>query len=302
MKRCIIAIIVCATLCFVPVVQAKDVDLTIEPRAVGVLARPGSTVRIPLTVTNSSSSQYLKPIILRSQVSDDGLESESSALNTLPIQTSFYDGDARVERSIFLQKGKAKKVIYQLELSDRLSTGDYLLLAGYETQPDQLSTTYSVRAKLRVMTPILLTVSKSGVVDIRGEIRSFETKNQQYFYDSFDPIPLNLVIANTGKNALRASGKITVRNAFGQSAQYDLAERLILSKTSGQLSLDQDGASGVTVKGFFVGKYTASAAIVITDGTVQLSRSTTFYSFPFKILFGGIFITISGLIVLRRRR
>ena len=126
MKRCIIAIIVCATLCFVPVVQAKDVDLTIEPRAVGVLARPGSTVRIPLTVTNSSSSQYLKPIILRSQVSDDGLESESSALNTLPIQTSFYDGDARVERSIFLQKGKAKKVIYQLELSDRLSTGDYL--------------------------------------------------------------------------------------------------------------------------------------------------------------------------------
>lgn len=283
-------------------VHAKDVDMTITPRAVGVLARPGTVVRIPLTVTNSAASQYLKPIALTARDVDGESQTEYSPVDSLPIRASFFEGEERIDQALLFSKGRAKKLTYQFELSDRIATGDYLLVAGVETQVDHLPTTYSVRSKVRLVAPVLLTVSHTGSVDIKGVIRAFGINSGQYFFDSFDPIPFQLSVANTGRNAIRAGGVVVVRNAFGQSATYDLEDKLILSNTSRSLSLGNSYSDGNKIQGFFVGKYTVTASVNVTDGAVQLTRSTSFYAFPFKILFGGIVVTIGGLIMLRKRR
>lgn len=302
MKKSIAVFLFLLLFLFSSTVHAGDVNITIGPHAVGVLARPGTVVRVPFTITNSSDSQYVKPILLRARETGTAAQLEYDAISTIPLQAAYFEGEEQIGQSILLDKGRARTLIYQLELSDSVKVGDYLLAAGVETQPDHLSSAFSLRSKVRLLAPILLTVSRTGSVDINGTIQSFTTGNKQYFFDSFDSIPLDLTIANIGRNAFRAGGTILVRNGFGQSATYDLNERVIFAGGSRSLSLRQSDTEGVTIHGFFVGTYTVSASVVLTDGTVQLTKSTTFYAFPFKIMFFGLMVMVGGLIVLRKRQ
>lgn len=302
-KHVLIATIVTGVaILFSGTVYADELDLRISPRSLGVIAKPGSSIRIPLSIVNTGDSQYIRPMMVRSLSNEEHATIEYRTIESLPLRVSFFEGEDRVDGSVLINKKRSKNIVAQLEVGETIPVGDYTLAVGVETQPEYASSPYDMRVKLRLLSPILLTISRNGLVDVQGTIKSFAITGHRYFFDSFESVPLDLVIANTGKNATRVGGKVVVRNMFGQHAEYDLVEQLVPTKSQRSMRLAADPMNIPSLKGFFVGTYNVSAQITLSDGVVQLTQSTKFYSFPYGIVTVGMLVTIGGLILLRKRR
>lgn len=282
-------------------VQAQQIDLTLAPSSIELLIKPGAQVKVPFTLSNRSDEVSFSPSIKTFRLAGDGKSVEYGSAEGLPIKTSFYDETSNLVSGLTLKKGESKKIFMDLVVPKSTSEGDYYLAFIAETQPERIDKQYSIRVKAQIAAPLLITISRSGTTEAKGTIDIFEVSRK--VYDSFDSIPVKLHLQNLGKNVVYAGGTITVRGPLGEKAVYSLENHNILSHSGRDMvSKLAQGDYATVLKGFFIGRYTVSANVTLGDGAVQLSRSTSFFAFPFKIIFVAVLSAVVGLIIIRKRR
>ena len=123
-------------------------------------------------------------------------------------------------------------------------------------------------------------------------------------FDSFDKIPIVLIVENKGKNLIKPQGEITLLGSFGLTSKYDIVSKNILSESQRLLeatpSAEYSTPTSLIVSGFFAGLYHLSADINFGENSPQIFASTSFFAFPFKLLF-GLIIAIVGIIFIIKR-
>lgn len=172
-----------------------------------------------------------------------------------------------------------------------------------------------LRAKATIASNILITVTDSGIVEVKPSIALFDVlakiKIRFFgktfkFFDSFDPVPVNLIVYNKGKNLIKPEGTINLRGGFGLNSKYDIIPKNILAGSQRLLEatpsalFDDKLPSTLTLTGFFIGSYKLSTDISFGENSPQIFASTSFISFPFK-LFIGIIVAILGTIFIIKR-
>lgn len=289
------------TLTHLPSVNAQQIDVTVMPPNIELMIKPGAQVRIPYTITNRADAISLRPLIQTFSISNEGKTIMQGSTKNLPFQFWFLEDKTAISDGFSLSKGSTKKVILSITVAPETKEGDYYVAFIVESQPEYLDKQYSVRIKAQIASPLLITVTKTGKTQIEGAISDFKVAGR--FFDSFDSIPISLKVRNNGKNVIYADGTITVRGFFGEKAVYPIRGTNILTNSERQLStkISQEDYSAV-LKGFFIGKYNVTTSISLSDGTVQLNESTSFYSFPLKIILLALLGSVLGLKFLRHKR
>ncbi len=280
--------------------EAQQIDLTVLPPTMELLIKPGAQVQIPFTITNRSDVVSLVPLIKTFTILNDEKSVEYGSAEGLPIKMSFNDERSEPANGLTLNKGETKKLFLNLVVPSSTPEGDYYLAFLVETQPEYLDKQYSARIKTQVAAPLLVTVSQTGKTQAKGTIDIFEIGGNMF--DSFDSIPVKLRVLNQGRNVVRAGGTITIRGSFGEKAVYPLYGRNILANSGRAMNSKlSQGEYAAVLKGFFIGRYSVTASVILADGTVQLNRSIHFFAFPFKIVALAVLGSVVGLLLLRRK-
>jgi len=172
-------------------------------------------------------------------------------------------------------------------------------------------------AKATIGSNILITVTDSGIVDISPKVAIFDVIDSHRLnllgrtmniFDSFDPVPVVLILENRGKNYIKPEGEITLKGAFGATSNYELlpfniisrSQRLIEATPSASLITKEGRPVSLTVSGFFVGHYHLSTNISFGENSPTVFASTSFISFPFKLTAGFILVLIITVYIIKR--
>ena len=167
--------------------------------------------------------------------------------------------------------------------------------------------TSAPRAKATIGSNILITVTKTGDVDIKGKIALFDIlKKGLKIFDSNQKTPIVLIVENKGKNLIKPQGKIVLRGNFGEQAKYKIIPRNILSESQrlieaspSALVYNQQPAS-LVLSGFFIGRYTLSTTVSFGNGTPNLYATTSFIAIPYKLTLAIIFSLSIGILIIRK--
>lgn len=284
-----------------PYANAQQIDLAVSPPTSEVLIKPGAEVLIPYAITNRADSVGLKPLVKTFLIKKQGESVEYGSVEKVPLNISFVDENSETIEAVVVDKVSTKKIFLKLYVPTATQEGEYYLAVLLETQPEFLDKQYSTRIKSQIASPLLVIVTKTGKMQVKGSISAFEVGGK--IFDSFDSIPMTLRVKNQGKNVVNAVGSITVRGSFGESAIYQMQNRNIRAKSESSMnSKSAGGDTALILKGFYIGRYGVSASVVLADGTVQLNKSSSFFAIPFKIILFLVLGSFVGIIVLRKRR
>lgn len=292
-------------------VSAQQISLSITPPILELVIKPGKSVMIAYQVSNQGDPVILTTKLVSFEPRDnfgkirlkDGIEG--------PIRFELDNSDIQLERPFFLKTGASQQLLLRIRAPEGAANGDYYYTLLAETTPvDNIDGTAGPKTKASIGSNILVTVTDSGVIDIRPKVVLFEVINKLKMFnqkikifDSFDKIPLVLIVENKGKNLIKPEGKISLIGNFGERIDYPIIPKNILSESqrlveasSSANPLEQRETSYSTVfSGFFIGQYRVTTEINFGESSPTLFAKTSFFAFPFKLA-AVLFLTV-GLIV-----
>lgn len=311
---------------FSPVaIFAQQVALSISPPLLEVTIKPGKSVLIGYTLMNTGD-----PMILKAKVLPFEPRGTSGSITVKkefegPIQFSLENADLKLEQPYFLKTREGQQLLLRIRAPEGAPEGDYYYTFLNETQPPPTQEGISSsRAQATIGANILVTVTKSGNVDLKGKIAIFDVLKSRLstlfgkrikLYDSNDRIPLSLVLQNNGRNFVKPEGEITLKGNFGERARYTILPQNVLSQSQRTLTATPSAVLDCTdaedeelcktphtllLKGFFIGNYKLSANVNFGEGTPMLYASTSFIALPLKFLLGLFIAVIATVFVIRR--
>lgn len=316
-KNCLLFLLVGLFLLAAPVSKAQQVDLSISPPLIEVVAKPGKTLLIAYTIRNGGD-----PMIIRSAVLP--FKPQGNRGNIIlgdeyegPIQFLLDNADLQLNEPFFLRSNGQQQLLLRIRVPEGAPEGDYYYTFLAESDaPPGLDGTSSARAKVSIGSNIIITITGTGQLEAKGRITLFDVLSTRtlsflhhtlHIFDSGEPVPVVLQIANMGKNFVKSSGNITLRGNFGETAQYAILDQNILSESQRILTatpsaqIDTRQPASLILSGFFVGNYKLSTVVNFGEGTPNLYASTSFIALPFKII-GGLILTILVIGVLLYRK
>ncbi|MBI2051405.1 hypothetical protein HYT33_01450 [Candidatus Roizmanbacteria bacterium] len=308
-------------------VFAQQVSLSISPPLLELVIKPGKSVLIAYRIGNFGDPTIMKARVLPFVPVDSAgnivLKEEFEG----PIRFSLDNADIQLDQAVFLNTKASQQFLLRIRVPEGAPEGDYYYTFFGEAQPATgTEGTSASRAQARIGSNILITVSRSGRVDIKGKIAQFEVlsrftlklfEKSWRFFDSGDKIPVILIAANEGRNLVKPQGEIVLRGNFGEKATYKVHPQNVLSGSQRLLSATPSAEVNCDVKkppaycrrpislllsGFFLGSYKLSTTLSFAEGAQNVFAQTSFIAFPFKFvlgLFGALFVV--ALIVKRVR-
>ena len=322
-----IVILISLLTCFVSagIVSAQQVSLSISPPIIEATMKPGKSIMVAYNVKNSGD-----PVILSSRVVNFEPRDNLGNLRlkddlTGPVRFSLDNADIKLGDSFFLNTGATQQLLLRIRLPESVPDGDHYYSLLVETEPPtHVEGKTSPRAKAAIATNILITITESGIVEIKPKITLFDTLSKWKIgtsgkeikiFDSFDKIPVVLYVENRGNNKITPNGKISLRGTLKHYADFNVIPKNILSssqrlletestsnQSSASASIDNDGNQPVTLilSGFFVGKYSLSSEINFGENSPTVYASTSFIAIPFRII-GGLIVIIFITIFLTKK-
>ena len=308
------------------VASAQSLNLSISPTIIELLIRPGKSVLIAYNVENNGDPLVLlsgvtsfKPVGITGQVQ---LEPELSG----PVRFSLDNSQLKLGQGVFLNSHDKQQYLLKIRVPPNVEEGDYYYT--FYVQSDSgalLSGTNQSKSSATIGANILISVSDSGKTESNGVIAKFYIISKSIFnflnkkllfFDSQDPIALQLIVQNTGKNMMKPYGAITLTGSLGERATYKLtpvniiahSDRIIPATPSGQINCTNsntlcDTPLSLVLNGFFVGKYRFGADFNFGPGTANLYSSVTFYALPIKLtVLLGITLIVSIVIIRHLKR
>lgn len=308
---------------------AQQVSLSISPPLLEAVIKPGKSILIAYNVGN-----FGDPSVLRTRVVSFYPKDQSGNIDIReelegPVRFSLDNADLQLEQPFLLKSKESKQVLLRIRVPEGATEGDYYYTLLAETDPIPFQEGASAsRAQARIGSNILITVSSSGRVDIKGKISVFDTLSRFKFrffgkdfriFDSADKVPVVLVVENSGGNVIKPDGEIVMKGPYGGKATYAILPQNILALSQRQVSatpsaeincdLEDIGKivpyycrrpSSLVLSGFFLGNYRLSASISFGEGAQSVFAETSFTALPLKLGLGLVAVLIVVTFLLKK--
>lgn len=283
MKLCIYIVATVLIGAFPVAVHAQSVGVEIQPELSTVYAKPGSIIKIPVVVKNTGNqgSFVAKGVALQSQ----GKQGTLAPAGELPRGITI---EPLAVEPFFLPTGAEKKLEMTIMIDPLLAPRDYYLGIEVTSMGKKRSEgKSSIAIDLTVFSTVLLTVTNDGNMNLSGYINLFNagSSSNVRFFDSTQAIPLNLAMHNSGDNWMYISGTITISSMFGKKELIQIPQQRVLANTKRLVRSSQTTTPQHTaiLSGMHIGKYTASAQMVIEGKNTMQTKTITFIAFPFRL-------------------
>lgn len=299
-------------------VYAQQVSLSISPPIVEAVMKPGKSILVAYNIKNNGDPAIINTRVVsfepRGNFGNISLKEELEG----PVRFSLDNADLKLGQSFFLNTGATQQVLLKMRLPENIPNGDhYYSLLAETIPPTTVEGIASSRAKATIATNILITVTESGVIEIKPKVTIFDTLSKFKMnlfgkpvgiYDSLDKIPVVLYVENNGSNKIVPQGKIRLKGALNQTTDYDIVPKNILANSqrimeatpSATISPQPSTPVSLVLSGLFIGKYSLSTDISFGENSPTVFGSTTFIAFPFKIL-GAVLLLIVATVFITRR-
>lgn len=320
MKKKLITIITALTIFFISpvIVTAQQITLSISPPLLEVFIKPGKSVLVAYTVGNLGDPVILTSNILPFEPKDDLGNIKIKDEFEGPIRFSLDNSEIKLDQPFFVKSNTSQQLLLRIRVPEGTPEGDYYytLFAKSEPSPFQEGISSS-RSQIVIGSNILITVTESGKVDIKGKISLFDVlahfkinlfSHTFKFFDSFDKIPLVFIIDNQGRNLVKPQGEITLKGNFSEKATYDIVPKNILAQSQRLVTatpsaeIEKPINASLILSGFFIGRYDLSTSVNFGDFTPTLYAATSFIALPVKFIIGLLVAMVIGLLIIKRTK
>ncbi len=297
-------------------VNAQQISLAISPPLIELVVKPGKSVLIAYKLENRGDPIVIKSTVLPFQTNDNLGNIKVKPEFDGPVRFNLDNSEIKLDQPFFLRSGASQQLLLRIRVPEGTSEGDYYYTFLSESQPAPvIEGVSSTRNKATIGANILITVSQTGRVEVKGKIALFDIlaklklklfKNVFNFFDSTDKIPIVLIIDNKGKNMIKPYGEIKLTGNFGEKASYEILPQNILSQSQRQLvatpsaSINVQKPVTLVLSGFFIGHYRLTTTLNFGPGTTTLYAATDFIALPFKLMTVLILVIFITLLLVKK--
>ncbi len=306
---------------------AQSVGLSISPPLLDVVIKPSKSILIAYTIENKGD-----PVIVRTQIRgfvpkgiNGGLQLKSTVNS--PARFNLDNNDISLNAPFLLKSREKKQLLLKIRIPEGVLDGDYYQALTLETdQGAQFQGVTSLKNKVTIASPILLTITESGRSDQQGDIALFQTVGGMTlpifgksftFVESNSPLPVRLVIGNTGANRINPKGIIEIESMVGEKYEYGIlpdnvlsnSQRLLQATPSAVLNCDKKGNSTACKDAYtlvdthmHIGKTTIRASLNFGPGTDLRYGSFSVIALPIKFIVSTSVIIVVLIVVYRSTR
>jgi len=306
-------------------INAQQVSLSLSPPLIETVIKPGKSILVAYTITNYGDPTILSAKVLpfepKNNLGQIKIKNEFDG----PVRFSLDNSNLKLNQYFFLKTDNQQQLLLRIRIPEGTPEGDYYYTLLAETQPTVSQEEKSASfAKATIGSNILITVTETGVIDIKPKITIFDVLPRFRFnlfgkiinfFDSGDLVPLVLIVENKGKNLIKPEGQIILKGNFGERAKFDIVPQNILSQSQRLLmatpSAEVDCSSSskqkvcqnnisLVLSGLFLGFYQLSTSLIFGENSPQISASTSFFAFPVKIFFGLTVVLVLTIFIIKR--
>ncbi|MBI3366427.1 hypothetical protein HY041_02255 [Candidatus Roizmanbacteria bacterium] len=293
---------------------AQQISLSISPPLLKVFIKPGKSIMIAYKLENTGDPSILLTKVLPFEPADDKGTIRIKSEFEGPIRFNLDNADFALGQPFFMKTRDSQQLLLRIRIPDGAPVGDYYYtLLAETTPPPTLEGAGSAGAKATIGSNILITVTKSGTIDVIGKIGLFDVLsrytlklfgNAIKIFDSNDKIPVVLIVENKGKNLFVPEGQIVLKGGFGEKAQYDIIPQNVLAQSQRLMtasdSAEFDRPITLLIPGFFVGLYKLSTTLNFGENSPNIFAATSFIAIPFKLIIGFLIALIIGIFIVKR--
>ncbi len=296
-------------------VHAQQVRLSIDPPIVQTKIKPGKSILIAYTTENTGDPVPVKFVIYTFQPVGKTGGVELTELSG-PIEFTLENADIALNTPFFFTTKDRRQALVRITVPPTAPEGDYYYMIVAETVPTAPSEGRTASlASAQIGSPLLVTVTESGLTEVQARIFEFSVKNtvnisllkkRIKLVDSSQQIPVVLAIENLGRNVIQPEGAITIRHGKSETRFQLLGQNILKNSvriihTSPTTSAD----SGISayLRGFRIGKNTISAQVSYgANSSIQFAHIEVI-ALPFRILgLVGVALFMSGIILSFRHK
>jgi hypothetical protein len=259
-----------------------------------LVVKPGKNVTQSFKLTNDSDySLIITPKL--AEYGDNGIKDNPEFQPDKWI--SLLNLDIALFKPFLLEKGKTQQIVLRLNPPKEIKEDDYNRILYFTTKPQMSSDRSQSQITQTIGVPLLLTVTSTGNFPRSAQITHFSLPD---FIDSFGPLVFDVTVKNTGQSFFHPNGSITLEGPIGRGS-YSIIPNAILSQQEVKLITDinsQQKEHTLSLKGFFLGKYTIGVDFRLDDGNILISEKKIVYAIPYKLFF--VIIALFTLFLLFR--
>jgi hypothetical protein len=326
MKKLFLVLTIISTLFLIlslPVI-AQQVTLSISPPLLELFIKPGKSVLIAYNLENLSDPSILSAKVLPFTPSDNqgGIKIKEEFEG--PIRFYLDNANLKLGEPFFLKTKDSQQLLLRIRVPEGTPDGDYYYTLLAETKPTGgFGDNTSSQAKATIGSNILITVTESGQIEIKGKVALFDVLARYKFklfgqyiklFESTDKIPVVLILENQGKNLIKPQGEINLLGNFGERAKFEVlpqnilsqSQRLIQATPSAEIDCNNRReqaclfSPSLILSGFFIGKYRLSTTINFGEGTPNAYANATFYALPIKFII-AVLVSLAVVVFIVRR-
>ncbi len=278
--------------------HAQQVTLSINPPIVQAKIKPGKSILIAYTVNNEGDPidlQFLiRPFIPVGQKGSLALKQQMEG----PVQFNLENADVVLEKPFFFGSHEKKQAVVRVYIPPGVPDGDYYYMILAETVP-----AFSVGgqstgvASASLGSPLLVTISESGVTEIKATIADFSFQPDYTFtignkvvriVDNNKDLPVVCSVRNMGINLIQPNGTIT--DQFGnKKKEYAIVPQNILSTSQriikvvgeeGNMSSD----STMTLSHLGIGAHTITVRLSFGNNNSIQYKEMSFIALPIQLI------------------
>lgn len=287
-----------------PTTSGNGQALEISPPVVNLTADPGQTIKTQIGLRNISNGK----LIVSNQIDDFTAEGEDGTPKLLldstePDPYSIKKWISPLAESTLTPK-QLKTIPVTIKVPDNAAPGGYYGVIRFTGRPPELEGTgVSLSASLGSL--IFLRVN--GAATEKLSIIEFTTSQNNKAGSIFESTPIEFFerIKNEGNVHEQPSGQITITDMFGKKVtnlNINLPPKNILPGSIRKFDQKLDKTS-IGNKILF-GKYTADLKITYGENNQTLTKSTTFWIIPYRLIGLAVAIiagTITALVITIKR-
>lgn len=214
-----------------------------------------------------------------------------------PVQFNLENADVVLEKPFFFASKEKRQAVVRIHIPKGIPDGDYYYMILAETVPAfSLAGQSTGVASASLGSPLLISVTESGVTEVQAQIAEFSFKPDTvvslgkrtfHIVDSADSVSITGSVRNMGKHMVQPNGMITHR--YGDvKKNYSIIPQNILSNSQRLLKTDNEVqgevTSTVTLPHLTIGKHTVIAAISFNEDSSVHYKNLEFIVLPIRLL------------------
>jgi len=278
--------------------HAQQVNLSLSPPIVQAQIKAGKTIIVAYTVENNGDPTNLQFLIrpftpvgqLGSLIASQQLEG--------PVQFNLENADITLEKPFFFPSKEKKQAVVRIHIPPGVPDGDYYYLVLAETVPAfSLAGQSTGVASASIGSPLLISITESGITEIKATIAEFSFKPDYVFtignnivriVDNTKELPIVCSVRNMGKNLIQPQGTITdqhgdLKNKYTIIPQNILSNSQRIIKTFSDENTNQAEFT-VVLSHLPIGGHHVTAEVVLGENTTVQYKTISFLVLPLRLI------------------